>query len=193
MKRTLSIISICNYFVLLLCVLLLSSCAKDASILQLASQETIMYEGLPEPNEDSEAALIEGFSTSVVAWDDDDLAAVNTSRQTIQAIGKFLKYRLDLDSSIPYYTYKVTFEIIQNQYNILQNALDKRVAQPGAVDKNVAIIYAYVKRDVLQRLYIQQQKIAASEANIASNANRQTVEEMKSIFNAVKPLLDLAL
>ncbi len=180
---------------LLIVTLFFSSCAmlNGGGVQQAAQNELISYTDRLVPNPQAEEVLEVAFSTSRIPWKKEDLEFIDKSRKSIEAMGDFLKFRLQLDSTIPYYTYKVAFEFIQNQYNILQHILDKRVAIEGAVSTKDQIIYYYVKRDIVERLYTQQMKIAATEKSINDKASKNTVEEMKAIFKAIKPLIDIAI
>jgi hypothetical protein len=183
-------------YIWLFAVLLFSGCSalNGGGIQQVAQHETILYEDLLLPNPEAEELLEKAFSSSTVPWDDKELfTIISSSRNAIEAMGIYLKSKIELDGSLPYYEYKSSFNFVNNQYNILQKALDKRIETEGAISREGNAIYYYVKRDILTRLAVQQSKIAMTEKGIDDKASKNTIEEMKRIFRAVKPLIDMAL
>ncbi len=171
----------------------ISGCSLKGDIQREASKELIVYNDSLTPNPQAERLLESALSNSKVPWDNDNFASILGARDAIKQMGQFIKFRLALDGTIPYYTYKETFAFIQFQYNILEEALDARVAVKGAITEEAEVIYYYVKRDIKARLYLQQQKITHSEKNINDRASANSIEELKGIYAAVKPLIDMAL
>ncbi len=182
--------------ILMLIVLLLSSgCSifQGADIQGIASQKTIVLEDYLQPDPEAERILVRSFTRSKVPWKKGRVKEINKSRAALVSMGEYLQDRLLLDSSIPYYTYKASAEFTQNQYNKLQRELDARVEVKGAIPDSSKVIYYYVRRDILLRLSLQRQKIALTEKSINDKASQNTLEELKGVYKAIKPLIDMAL
>ena len=181
--------------ILLGILLLFTGCSslQTASVNEAIQSQTITYSEDLKPNPEAESILVNAFAESEIPWDGNDYKDLVMARSAIQAMGEYLKSKLEFDSSLSYYTYKASFEFIQNQYNTMQNILDKRVALDGSVSNEVRVIYSYVKRDINNRIYKQQLKIAAVENDISSQSVGNTVEELKNLYTVIKPLIDMAL
>ncbi len=185
----------CKYIGIFIALSLLSGCSmfQGGSIQNIASQETVVLEDHMKPDPEAERILVRSFTRSKVPWKAGRIQTINESRAAISSMGKYLQARLLLDSSLPYYVYKASAEFVQNQYNILQQELDARVEVKGAIPDSSQVIYYYVKRDILLRLSLQRQKIAITEKTINDKASENTLNELRGIYAAIKPLIDMAL
>jgi len=154
-------------------------------------EHSIPYPSAVTVDPKAEAILEEAFASSDVPWEDKAVQEIEVSRHAIVAMGAFLKARLNLDSSLPYYTYKSSFEFIVNQYNIIQSHLDDRIQVKGAVNDKAIVIYGYVKKDINMRLDLQRRRIDASTKQINDKTSSSSIEEMKGLFALVKPLIGL--
>lgn len=181
--------------VLFIALFAISGCSmlSGADIQNIASQERIVLEDQMKPDPEAERILIRSFTRSKVPWQAGRIEAINGARAALTAMGKYIQARLLIDSSLPYYVYKAAAEFNQNQYNILQQELDARVEVKGAIPDSSQVIYYYVRRDILLRLSLQRQKIAISEKSINDKASESTLDEMRGVYSALKPLLDMAL
>jgi len=172
----------------------LSGCSsKPEQVQSIASNQSIQYVYAVQPNYEAEKILEEEFGDTTIPWDNDSLERVRVARSALRAKGQYLKDRLDFNSALPYYVYKEAFEFIKNQYGIIQHELDARVLIVGAVSDKGKVIYDFVKADIHAMLNSQQLKIAATEKSINDIASKDTVEEIKSMFNAVQPLIGMVL
>lgn len=180
-------------FVLLLLSMLFSSCSLikgdiqgQLNVAQTEFREVVV------PNPQAEEVLETAFSESDVPWEPGSPEKIERARLAIQATGEYLRSRLSLNSSLPYYSYRYSYEFIVNQYGIIALELDKRV-NLGAIRKEAAIIYDYVKKDITLALEIQRQKIEATEKDAKATASSNSIAELKGIYNLIKPLVDVAL
>ncbi len=182
-------------FIVLITMLLMSGCSMfgSSNILDIASQERIVLADQLQPDPEAERILVRSFTRSKVPWKSGRIKTINEARAAIASMGKYLQARLLLDSSLPYYTYKASAEFVQNQYNILQKELDARVEVKGAIPDSSQVIYYYVRRDILLRLSLQRQKIALTGKGINDRASQSTLEELKGVYKAIKPLVEMAL
>ncbi len=167
-------------------------CGKN-KIDEAAQNQTVIYSDALAPNPAAESVLEKEFAKSRTPWNAKRLVTINKSRNAIDAMGVYLKARLEFDSTLPYYTYKSSFEYFQNQYNILQRELDARILIKGALSEQGQVIYFYVRRDINERLRIQRLRISSAEKTIEANASKDSIAEFKQIFTAVKPLIDMVL
>jgi len=184
-----------KYIGVFIALFMLSGCSMfgSSNIQNIAAQETIVLEDQLQPDPEAEKILVRSFTRSKVPWKAGRIEKINGARIAISSMGKFLQARLLLDSSIPYYSYKSSAEFTQYQYNILQQELDARAEVKGAIPDSSKVIYYYVRRDILLRLSLQRQKIALTEKGINDKASQDTLEELKGVYKAIKPLVDMAL
>jgi len=182
-------------YILLIFVLValqLSGCADSPNTDAALGDKTIQYTSLiPDPK--AEMILESAFTNTGIAWEAGEVEALDQARNAIKAMGGYLKARLELDSTLPYYTYKYAFEFIVNQYNIIQNILDKRVVVPGAISEEAGVIYYYLKRDINTKLSLQRQNIAQTEKSVDAKASSSSLNDMKDLFTLVKPIVDMIL
>ncbi len=145
-----------------------------------------------QPDPKAEAILFEAFSQSQIPWDKKQLEKATGARDAIQAQFAFLREKLKLDGTVSYYTFKSSFEFIQYNYKVLEDELNDRV-NAGALDPKAEVIYGYVKRDINTKLEIQRAKIAATEADINGRATELNIEQMRGVYDTLKPLISTVL
>lgn len=191
MKQLLSLIAL---GILLVSTTSCSMFGGSADIRQFAQEETVSWLGdnALRPPAEAETILYEEFVTSPIDWLPGDAAKASMARDSINQQFEFMKAKLNLDGSLPYYTYRSGFEFISWNYKALEEALDRRVSQ-GAISKAGEIIYGFVKRDVNTKLELQRQRISQAEESINSKTSESQIENMRRIYATLKPLVDLAL
>lgn len=183
--------------ILLVATLGLSGCGifgGTTDIAKFAEEETVSWFGEAAllPPAKAEQMLYEEFVTSTVDWLPGDEAKAAMARDAINQQFEYMKAKLDINGSLPYYTYRSGFEFIQFNYKMLEEVLDRRVAQ-GAISEAAEIIYEFVRRDVNTKLQIQRQRISQAEDSINSKTSEAQIENMRRFYATLKPLVDLAL
>lgn len=190
MKRVLSLM------IGLIMMVALTGCGSslfNSNITGAAQNQGMNYAGLFTPNPEAEMMLETAFTETDVPWKEGRVKAINDARSTINGIASYLKTKIELDGTISYYSYKSAFENIQFQYNLLQTELDARVEIEGTISDKDKIIYYYVKRDINLMIDLQRKKINATEKSIEAQADSDSIEEMKSIYSAIQPLVGMVI
>ena len=182
-----------NVLFLIALAIMFSSCSiLEGNINNQLSVAQTEFRAVPAPNPEAERILENAFSQSEIPWEVGSPEAIEKARLAIKATGEFLRSKLSLTSGLPYYSYRHSYEFVVNQYDIIARELDKRVAL-GAIEPKAAVIYGYVKRDITEQLEFQRKKIVSTEKEAKSQASTITIDEMKGLFNLIKPLIDVAL
>ena len=141
---------------------------------------------------EAEEILYLEFVTSPIEWLPGDEERASKARDSINQQFEFWKARLSIDGTLPYYSYRSGFEFIQWNYRILEEVLDRRVDQ-GAISDSGKIIYGFVKRDINTKLKMQLQRISQAEDSINSKTSAAQIEQMKRMYETIRPLIDLAI
>jgi len=176
---------------LLLVIVILGLFGCGSNVQSVANNYMVPFVGNVLPPETAEMELEKAFRKSTVPWDLESAKRIANARNAISGIGEYIKDRLNFDSSLSYYNYKVWFEFTSYQYMKLQVELDARVKVPGAINDIGLVLYQYVRRDINNKLEAERTKIAATEKSIESKASADTIEDMKNIYATLKPLISM--
>lgn len=186
--KTEHIISAILYVMAIASALLFGGCG--ANVLEVANSARVasLSETAIRANPKAEAILSEAFTKAT--WDDQQLAEATTAREAIKSQLAFLKKKQEIDGTVPYYTYKTSLEVIGYNYGILKDILDERV---GTLGEPEGVIYDYVVRDIAIKLEVQRVKAAEVEADINNRADALSAEQIRNIYDTLKPLVEIVL
>jgi len=165
----------------------IGGCANKVE--QIAATHVVTYKGLPPMPEGAEDILVKAFTESDVPWGEENIQDIRESRAAINSMGKFMQIKSELSGTVPYYSYVASFEYLRAQYLRLQRSLDERVAVPGAVTEQAALLYEMVKQRIFAGLSTQQDLITMENGKINGMASQDAMEQLKDVYKLVKPLL----
>ena len=169
----------------------IGGCANKVE--QIAATHVIAYQGVPAMPEGAEVILEQAFTESGIPWDKENLANITEARSAITAMGKFMKAKSELTGEVPYYSYVSSFEYFRAQYFKLQRGLDARIEVPGAISDLGALCYRLVRQQILAGLAAQQNLITMENGKINGQASQEAMEQLKQVYQLLKPLLAAAL
>lgn len=175
------------YVGLMLFVLSIASCSSNST--KYAQEAKITYVEQVLSDEQAMLLIEKHFRASDVPWDLDMVSNIEKSRNALMSEAEFLQGRLNVDRTLMYYNYRAGFERTSTYVSSLIAELDTRSKIEGAISEEGKWIYEKVRDDVLDRLELQRTKISMTEKAINEKATKDTIEDMKNIFETIKPLV----
>lgn len=175
------------YLVLIPIVFSISACGSNSS--KYAQEAKIEYVEQVLSDEQAMILIEKHFRASDVPWDLDMVSNIEKSRNALMSEAEFLQGRLNVDRTLMYYNYRAGFERTSTYVSSLIAELNTRSKMEGAISEEGKWIYEKVRDDVLDRLELQRTKISMTEKAINEKATQDTIEDMKNIFETIKPLV----
>lgn len=139
------------------------------------------------PLQEIEDRLTKAFAEQV-DWDEYDGKAITAALDAVKAEFSWLVYEAQTTGYLTYYDVLVSNKKVNHFWTIAEKGLDEIVTD-GAVDSDTSLIYFYVRRDIRAKLSAWNNSVDQAGEAISDKIRRYDVDQIKAVYDSIKPLI----